>query len=68
MNRGNHIELADKMQYLYENPEFASKLGQAGYAWAVDRFTQKRYAGEILDILTQVLSKEKNVGVTSSSL
>jgi glycosyltransferase involved in cell wall biosynthesis len=65
---GNPIELADKMQYLYENPEFASKLGQAGYTWAVDRFTQKRYAREILDILTQVLSKEKNVGMTTSSL
>jgi glycosyltransferase involved in cell wall biosynthesis len=57
--RGNPTEFADKIQYLYENPEFASKLGQAGYAWAVGRFTQKRYASQILDIFRQVLSKEK---------
>lgn len=57
--RGNHIELADKIQYLYENPEVRSKLGQAGYAWAVGRFTQERYAKEIRDLFTDLLVKKQ---------
>ena len=53
--RGNHIELADKIQYLYKNPEVRSKLGQAGYASAVGRFTLERYAQEMLDLFEGVL-------------
>ena len=62
--RGNYIELADKIQYLYENPEVRSKLGQAGYTWVVGRFTQERYASEMLDLLTEVRAKE-NVSADS---
>jgi glycosyltransferase involved in cell wall biosynthesis len=57
--RGNHIELADKIQYLHENPEARSKLGQAACAWAVGRFTQERYASAMLDLFVGVLSKER---------
>jgi glycosyltransferase involved in cell wall biosynthesis len=57
--RGNHIELADKIQYLYKNPEVRSKLGQAGYASAVGRFTLERYAQEMLDLFEDVLEKER---------
>ena len=57
--RGNPTELADKIQYLYENPEVRSKLGQAGYAWVIGRFTQERYASEMLDLFTEVRAKEK---------
>jgi glycosyltransferase involved in cell wall biosynthesis len=56
--RGNHIELADKIQYLYENPEVGLKLGQGGYAWVAGRFTEERYAREMFDIFTG-LAKEK---------
>jgi glycosyltransferase involved in cell wall biosynthesis len=62
--RGNYIELADKIQYLYENPEVRSKLGQAGYTWVVGRFTQERYASEMLDLFTEVRAKE-NVSTDS---
>jgi glycosyltransferase involved in cell wall biosynthesis len=62
--RGNYIELADKIQYLYENPEVRSKLGQAGYTWVVGRFTQERYASEMLDLFTEVRAKE-NVSADS---
>jgi glycosyltransferase involved in cell wall biosynthesis len=57
--RGNHIELADKIQYLYENPEVRADLGQAGYASAVGRFTQERYAREMLDLFGDVLEKRR---------
>jgi glycosyltransferase involved in cell wall biosynthesis len=56
---GNHIELADKIQYLYENPEARLQLGEAAHAWAVGRFTQERYATEVLELFTGVVVKEK---------
>jgi glycosyltransferase involved in cell wall biosynthesis len=57
--RGDYIDLADKIQYLYENPEVGLKLAHGGYAQAVGRFTQERYAREMLDLFGQVLSKDK---------
>ena len=56
-DRGDYNELANKIQYLYENPEKRLKLGSAACIWAVDRFTQERYAKEILDLLSEVLKK-----------
>jgi glycosyltransferase involved in cell wall biosynthesis len=55
--RGNYTELADKIQYLYENPEVRSKLGQAGHASVIGRFTQERYASEMLDLFAEVQAK-----------
>jgi glycosyltransferase involved in cell wall biosynthesis len=60
--RGDYIDLADKIQYLYENPEAGSKLAHCGYAQAIGRFTQERYAKEMLDLFRQVLSKD-NISV-----
>ncbi|SEO52304.1 glycosyltransferase family 4 protein [Nitrosovibrio sp. Nv6] len=57
--RGNHTQLADRIQYLYENPEVKSKLGEAARIWAASRFTQERYAKEVLDLLKGVLAREK---------
>ncbi|WON73727.1 glycosyltransferase family 4 protein [Nitrosospira sp. Is2] len=57
--RGNHVELADKIRYLYENPDARLKLGQAAQVWAIGRFTQERYASEMLDLFKGILTKEK---------
>ena len=54
---GDYNELANKIQYLYENPEKGLKLGSAARIWAVDRFTQERYAKEVFDLLNEVLKK-----------
>jgi glycosyltransferase involved in cell wall biosynthesis len=56
---GNYDELADKIQYLYENPEERLRLGKAARAWASDRFTQERYAKEVFDLLKKALVKKK---------
>ena len=56
---GNHNKLADKIQYLYENPEERLKLGTAARIWATDRFTQERYAEEVFDLLRKKM-KEKS--------
>ncbi|MDN5752401.1 MAG: glycosyltransferase family 4 protein [Nitrosospira sp.] len=57
--RGNPTELADKIQYLYENPHERARLGAAAQRWAENRFTQKRYAKEVRDLLSEVLMTEK---------
>lgn len=66
---GNHVELADKIQYLYENPEEKSRLGTAARIWAADRFTQERYAKEVLNLLSNVLTEEKtSLPISKSNL
>ncbi|WON73730.1 glycosyltransferase family 4 protein [Nitrosospira sp. Is2] len=57
--RGNHIELADKIQYLYENPDARIRLGTAAQMWTAGRFTRERYAREVLSLLGEVWTKEK---------
>ena len=56
---GNHVELADKIQHLYQSPEEGARLGTAAHVWAAGRFTQQRYAKEVIDVLNEVLT-EKN--------
>jgi glycosyltransferase involved in cell wall biosynthesis len=53
---GNHAQLADKIQYLYENPEERLKMGAAARIWAMDRFTQERYAREVITNLKEVFA------------
>ena len=55
---GNHVELADKIQYLYQRREEGARLGTAARVWAAGRFTQQRYAREVLNLLSEALTKE----------
>jgi glycosyltransferase involved in cell wall biosynthesis len=64
---GDHDELANKIQFLYENPEKKSKLGSAARLWAAGRFTQERYAKETLTLLSEVLMMEKTAPPNLSS-
>jgi glycosyltransferase involved in cell wall biosynthesis len=56
---GNYNELATKIQYLFENPEKRVKLGNAARIWAMGRFTQKRYAKEVHDLLSRMLEEQR---------
>jgi glycosyltransferase involved in cell wall biosynthesis len=58
---GDHNELANKIQFLYENPQEKLKLGAAARLWATGRFTQERYAEETFTLLSEVLMMEKTV-------
>jgi glycosyltransferase involved in cell wall biosynthesis len=58
---GDHDELANKIQFLYENPQEKLKLGAAARLWATGRFTQERYAKETFTLLSEVLMMEKTV-------
>ncbi|MBN9132314.1 MAG: glycosyltransferase family 4 protein [Nitrosospira multiformis] len=55
---GNHIQLADKIHFLYENPNEKYRLGATAYAWAQKRFTQERYANEVFDLLSKVVENK----------
>jgi glycosyltransferase involved in cell wall biosynthesis len=56
---GDHNELANKIQFLYENPQEKLKLGAAARLWAAGRFTRERYAKETFTLLNEVLMTEK---------
>ncbi|SCX63312.1 glycosyltransferase family 4 protein [Nitrosospira sp. Nsp1] len=57
---GNHVELADKIQHLYQNPEAGARLGTAAHVWAAGRFTQQRYGREVIDVLNEVLAEKSS--------
>ncbi|BCT67971.1 glycosyltransferase family 4 protein [Nitrosospira sp. NRS527] len=54
---GDHVELADKIQHLYQSPEEGARLGTAAHIWATGRFTQQRYAKEVLNLLSEALTE-----------
>ena len=55
---GDHIQLANKIQFLYENPNERYRLGTTAHAWAQRRFTQERYANEVFDLLSKVVENK----------
>jgi glycosyltransferase involved in cell wall biosynthesis len=57
---GNHLQLADKIQFLYENPETRLELGVAANQWAEGRYTQERYVKDLLELFEQVLMEHRH--------
>jgi len=55
---GNHIQLANKIQFLYEYPTERYRLGMAAHAWAQGRFIQERYANEVFDLLSKAVENK----------
>jgi glycosyltransferase involved in cell wall biosynthesis len=53
---GNPIDLADKVEHLLRNPEFAATLGDAAYAVARSQFSVERYASLVLRAYEDVLN------------
>lgn len=48
-------DLADKIEYLYKNPEIAKIMGENGRKWATERFNQARYGQDLILILGPLL-------------
>lgn len=48
---GNHLELADKIRYLYEHPNVSALMGKTGRQWASERFSEDRYGEDVFAIL-----------------
>jgi glycosyltransferase involved in cell wall biosynthesis len=53
---GNVKDLADKIQFLYENPMEASRLGERGFQWAMDTFNRARYENQLLGLLSGLMN------------
>ncbi len=54
---GDHKDLTEKLEYIYNNKPIAIQMGQKGKEMASSRFTQKRYGQEISVILKDVCTK-----------
>jgi glycosyltransferase involved in cell wall biosynthesis len=50
---GNAEQLAEKIEYLYINPELRIKLGEKGREWAVKRFNIKNYTSGLLEVIKE---------------
>jgi glycosyltransferase involved in cell wall biosynthesis len=52
----NPSALAEKIRYLYQHPDIASRLGENGKQWAQSFFTKERYSREIAGVLATLLT------------
>jgi len=52
---GNHIELAEKIKHLYDDPELARHMGKKGLDWALAQFNEQRFGSELISILKQLV-------------
>jgi glycosyltransferase involved in cell wall biosynthesis len=52
---GNPEQLAEKIEYLYFNPELRTKLGEKGRDWAVSTFTVDAYTSGLLEVMKRTM-------------
>jgi glycosyltransferase involved in cell wall biosynthesis len=52
---GDCLDLAQKIKFLIDNPEVARQMGDNGRRWAEKEFTLGKYAGEVLQVLEEML-------------
>jgi glycosyltransferase involved in cell wall biosynthesis len=48
---GDALDLANQIQYLFDNPAVAETLGDTGHQWAEKSFTAERYGNELIAAL-----------------
>lgn len=65
---GNIEDLAKKIQFLHDNPREARRIGHTAQRWAANRFTQDRYAQEILGILSEIAPNLSGTTMRHSSI
>jgi glycosyltransferase involved in cell wall biosynthesis len=52
---GNADQLAEKIEYLYRNPELRKQIGKKGRDWAVRTFTIDNYTSGLLDVIERTI-------------
>lgn len=60
---GNHVELANKIEYLIEHREKAMELAENGWRFAEETFTKEKYGGAVYKLLADL----KRTATTISS-
>jgi len=53
-NPSDHSGLADRVQFLLDNPAVAARLAGEGYRQAQARYSLERYGEELFRVLTRV--------------
>lgn len=51
---GDFIELAEKIKYLYLNPNKLQEMGKNAEEWAIDKFKPEKYIKATLDVIKKV--------------
>lgn len=54
----NSAALADKIRYLYQNPEAGRLLGENGKQWAESLFTNQRFSCELMAVLKSLPERQ----------
>ena len=57
---GNHRDLAEKIKYLYENPDIGTQLGSNAQTWSTSMFKQKYYGERVFYLLNKVANRRKS--------
>ncbi|MEO0095245.1 MAG: glycosyltransferase family 4 protein [candidate division WOR-3 bacterium] len=52
---GNYIELAQKIEYLINNPEVRKQMGENGCKWAKQKFPVDRYPEEVFSVIKDII-------------
>ncbi len=55
----NHIELADKVNYLFKNQQLLKSFGENGYTYVKEKFTRDIIAENLWTFLTQNYNEQK---------
>ena len=55
----NEKELAEKIKYLYENPQMVEKMGQNARRKVEENFSAEKYYPKLLQIYEELIQKRK---------
>jgi glycosyltransferase involved in cell wall biosynthesis len=64
----NYKQLAQKIEYLYANPEKTALMGQQAKEWAMATFGQARYGDDLIRLLSEFSEVAPNSHSTESKL
>lgn len=53
----NSVDLADRIQFLFEHQDFALRMAKRGQEWATHNFTKERYGKELFEVIRNVLQQ-----------
>ncbi len=62
---GIYKELAQKIQYLYDNPSLAMHMGRDAREWALSKFSEGRYGEELMEVLLRVAKSAPGMGIAN---
>jgi glycosyltransferase involved in cell wall biosynthesis len=59
---GNAEDLAEKIQYLWDNPDMCKEMGRAGRAKVLREYSSEKYYQRLMDVYNKVLDSSHGAG------